>query len=335
MRTPLCDVLGIEVPILQAPMGGAGMMTRLAAAVSNAGGLGQLHLWRADADTMRRDIREVRALTERPFAVNLNLNFPQAERLDLCLAERVPVISLFWGDAGELAPRARAGGAIVTHSVGSVREAMASVAAGVDIVVAQGWEAGGHVRGKVATMALVPAVVDAVAPVPVVAAGGIADARGMAAALTLGASGVWIGTRFLLSTEVALHPHYRARLLAAAADDTVHLEDLYDIGWPDAPHRVLRNTTVEAWEAAGRPAPGHRPGEGQIVARSQLFGEVVRYRPATAGAGDEGDIEALSLWAGQGIGLIDSVRPAAEILADIDSGAEAILRRLADQAGAG
>lgn len=329
MRTTLCDMLGIDIPIIQAPMGGTGFVTRLAGAVCNAGGLGTLHLWRAHIDTLLRNIAELRALTDRPFAVNLNLEFPQEERLEACLQEGVPVISFFWGDPGGLVDRAKAGGAVVLHTVGSAKEARVSVVRGVDIVVAQGWEAGGHVRGTVATMALVPAVVDAVAPVPVVAAGGIADGRGMAAALALGASGVWIGTRFLASNEVKLHPHYRERLLTAAADDTVYLADLYDIGWPNAPHRVLRNKVVDEWEAAGRPVSGTRPGEGDIVAHSENLGDVVRYRPFTAAEDVEGDIESLSLWAGQSVGLVRNVMPAADIVHEIRDEACAVLKRLA------
>ena len=130
--------------------------------------------WRADLDIVRQQIRETRELTGRPFGVNLNLDFPQEERLAVCLEERVPVISFFWRDPSPLISRAKAGGAAVLHSVGSVAEARRAVDCGVDVVVAQGWEAGGHVRGTVATLPLVPLVIDAVAPTPVVAAGGIA-----------------------------------------------------------------------------------------------------------------------------------------------------------------
>src|SRR6266699_544135 len=146
MKTVLCERLGIELPIIQAPMGGA-VGSSLAAAVCNAGGLGMLVLWRADAETMRRQIRETRALTSRPFGVNLNLEFPQEQRLAACLDEGVPVISFFWRDPSSLVPRAKASGAIVLHTVGSVADAKRAVNCGVDIVVAQGWEAGGHVRG--------------------------------------------------------------------------------------------------------------------------------------------------------------------------------------------
>ena len=247
-----CERLGIKIPIVQAPMGGA-VGPALAAAVSNAGGLGTLALWGADMDALRGQVRETRALTSKPFAVNLNLEFPQEERLDACLQEGVPIISFFWREPSALVARAKAGGATVLHTVSTAKEALQAVECGVDVVVAQGWEAGGHVRGMVATMPLIPAVVDAVGPIPLIAAGGIADGRGLAAVMALGASGAWIGTRFLASEEVAIHPHYRERLLQATEDDTVYLDELFDIGWPKAPHRVLRNSTVADWESGWTP----------------------------------------------------------------------------------
>jgi NAD(P)H-dependent flavin oxidoreductase YrpB (nitropropane dioxygenase family) len=328
MKTALCDRLGIELPIIQAPMGGAGG-PGLVAAVSNAGGLGMLVLWRADTDTIRRQIRETRALTSRPFGVNLNLQFPQEERLAICLDEGVPVISFFWRDPSSLVPRTKAGGATVLHTVGTAIDARRAVECGVDIVVAQGWEAGGHVRGTVATMPLVPAVVDAVAPTPVVAAGGIADGRGLAAALSLGAAGAWIGTRFLASEEAVIHARYRERLLHANENDTVFLENLFDVGWPDAPHRTLRNKTVEAWEAVGRPPTGKRPGEGEAIGMSPSSGQIVRYQSYTPAANAEGDVDAMSLWAGQSVGLVSKVQPAGEIVREISNQAQSILQRLA------
>ena len=217
MRRPAMQDLGIDIPIVLAPMGGA-VAPRLAAAVSNAGGLGTLPLWRTEIETLRRAVQKTRSLTSKPFAVNLNMEFPQAERLDACLEEKVPVISFFWRDPGELVKRAKAGGAVVMYTVGNADDARRAVDIGVDVVVAQGWEAGGHVRGTVATLPLVPAVVDAVGDTPVIAAGGIADGRGMAAALALGAAGVWVGTRFLASEEVSIHPEYQRRILAASGD---------------------------------------------------------------------------------------------------------------------
>jgi nitronate monooxygenase len=290
--------------------------------------LGTLPLWGADIQALRQQVRETRALTAKPFAVNLNLDFPQEERLDACLQEGVPVISFFWREPSALVARAKSAGAVVLHTVSTAAEARRAVECGVDVVVAQGWEAGGHVRGKVATMPLIPAVVDAVGPIPVIAAGGIADGRGLAAALALGASGAWIGTRFLASNEVAAHPHYRDRVLQATEDDTVYLDELFDIGWPKAPHRVLRNSTVAAWEAAGRPATGQRPGEGDVVATSKSRGPIVRYRPTTPAADAEGDIDAMALYAGQSAALVHKMQPAAEIVREIDSEARAILLRL-------
>jgi NAD(P)H-dependent flavin oxidoreductase YrpB (nitropropane dioxygenase family) len=327
LQTMLCRKLGITVPIILAPVGGA-HSPRLTAAVCNAGGLGTLPLWGVDTDTLRRQVRETQAMTSRPFAVNLNVNFPQEERLAACLEEGVKVISFFWRDPSGLVPIAKAAGAIVMHTVGNADDARRAVDCGVDIVVAQGWEAGGHVRGTVATMALVPAVVDAVGDVPVVAAGGIADGRGLAAALALGAGGAWIGTRFLASEEAMVHPEYLQRLLAATENDTVWLEDLFDVGWAEAPHRVLRNSTVANWEAAGRPPSGMRPGAGEVIATSPTRGDVVRYRSYTVSPDTRGDLEALSMWAGQSVGMVRRKQPAAEIVREIHEDAQAILRRI-------
>jgi NAD(P)H-dependent flavin oxidoreductase YrpB (nitropropane dioxygenase family) len=327
MRTPVCEKLGIEIPIVQAPFGFA-VGPRLASAVCRAGGLGTIPLWRADVETVRQRIREMKSLTNKPFAVNLNLAFPQEERLDACLEEGVPIISFFWGDPAKLVSRAKAGGAMVMQTVSSADEAGAAVRNGVDIIVAQGWEAGGHVWGSVATMALVPAVVDAVSPVPVIAAGGISDGRGLAAALALGASGAWIGTRFLASTELDIHERYRERLLKACETDTVYLQNLFDVGWPNAPHRALRNRIVTEWEAAGRPESGNRPGEGDIVAISESRGQIPRYSALAALGDAKGDIDALVMYAGQGVSLVRKLQPAGEIVGEIYAEARAILGRL-------
>jgi nitronate monooxygenase len=213
------------------------------------------------------------------------------------------IVSFLWGDpSGYIEPVHDAGG-VVMLTVGSAEEARRAVAAGVDVVVAQGWEAGGHVWGTVATLPLVPAVVDAVAPVPVIAAGGIGDARGVVAVLALGAQAEWLGTRFLLAEEMPIHEDYRRRLIAAAETDSHWYANLYEVGWPDSPHRVLRNSTAKAWEAAGRPPPGQRPGEGDVIAHFASGESIVRYEPAPAMVGTTGEIEALSMWAGQGVAL--------------------------------
>jgi nitronate monooxygenase len=175
----------------------------------------------------------------------------------------------------------------------------------------------------VATLPLVPAVVDAVAPVPVIAAGGIGDARGVAAVLALGAQAAWLGTRFLLAEETPLHEEYRRRLIAAAETDAHWYANLYQVGWPDAPHRALRNSTAQAWESAGRPAPGSRPGEGEQIARRASGEPIVRYSSALPLEGTTGEVAALSLWAGQSVALATRTQPAADIVAELTCGLQA------------
>jgi NAD(P)H-dependent flavin oxidoreductase YrpB (nitropropane dioxygenase family) len=327
MRTPLTEALGIKAPIIQAPMGGASCPA-LAAAVSNAGALGMLALSWSDAADIRRQIGETRALSGRPFGVNLVLARPQEERLAVCLDEGAGIVSFFWGDPTPFVERVHQAGALTLSTVSSADEARRAIDAGVDVVVAQGWEAGGHVRGEVATLPLVRAVVRVAGRVPVVAAGGIADGAALAAVLALGAAGAWIGTRFLASEEAPIHPLYRQHLFAARETDTVHTE-IFDGGWPDAPHRVLRNATFEAWVASGRPPPGERPGEGDVVAASAGGAPLRRYQSATPRAGDTGDIDALSLWAGQGVGLVRKVQPAGDIVREVAEEARAAIRDLA------
>ena len=279
LQTSLTQMLKIELPIIQAPMGRC-TNPALAAAVSNAGGLGMLGLVNREADDIRRVTREVHGLTDRPFGVNFVLrNKVDIEvidgHLEICLEEGAPIVSFFWDDPSPYIERIHAAGAIVMYTVPSAAEARRAVDAGVDIIIAQGWEAGGHVRGEVATLPLVPRVVDAVAPIPVVAAGGIADGRGVAAALALGAAGVWIGTRFVASEEIGVHPFYRERLINAVETDTVH-STVFDVGWPGAPGRTLRNSTFDRWEAAGRPLSGQRPGEGEVIGEREDGSAVVR-----------------------------------------------------------
>ena len=164
-------------------------------------------------------------------------------------------MSLFWGDPAGYVEQVHDANGVVLHTVGSAEEARRAVASGVDVVVAQGWEAGGHVWGQVATLPLVPAVVDAVAPVPVIAAGGIGDARGVAAVLALGAQAAWLGTRFLLAEEMPIHEEYRRRPTTWRDPPPAGVANLYEVGRPDAPTAPSRNSTAEARQAAGRP-PG-------------------------------------------------------------------------------
>jgi NAD(P)H-dependent flavin oxidoreductase YrpB (nitropropane dioxygenase family) len=314
MRTPVCELLGIEQPIVQAPMSA---VPELAAAVSNAGALGMLALtWSTPAGD---PVRETASLTDRPFGGNVIIASDQHRRVDEALEAGMRIVSLMWGDPGGYVEQIHEAGGLVLHTVGSAEEARRAVASGVDVVVAQGWEAGGHVWSQVATLPLVPAVVDAVAPVPVIAAGGIGDARGVAAVVALGAQGAWLGTRFLLADEMPIHEEYRHRLIGAAETDAQWYPNLYEVGWPGAPHRALRNSTAEAWEAAGRPPLGSRPGEGEVIAHFASGEPILRYETAAPMVGTTGDIDALSLWAGQSVGLVRQPQSAAEIVAELVS----------------
>jgi nitronate monooxygenase len=312
-------MLGMTAPVVQAPVGSAST-PELAAAVSNAGGLGMLALSWTPAESVGASIRATRALTGGPFGVNFVLAWDQRDRVRACTAESVAVVSTFWGDPAPYVDAIHAGGALHLHTVASADEAVRAVEAGVDVVVAQGWEAGGRVRGDVATLPLVPAVVDAVQPVPVIAAGGVGDGRGLAAVLVLGADAAWIGTRFLLAREAGVHDEWRNRIRCASEAETVHTT-LFDGGWPHAPHRTLRNSTVEAWERAGRPAAPARPGEGDVVARTRDGRPIHRYAADAPVAGATGDVEALALYAGQSAGIVKHARPASEIVHELVAGA--------------
>jgi NAD(P)H-dependent flavin oxidoreductase YrpB (nitropropane dioxygenase family) len=317
--TPLCRRLDLTAPVVQAPVGSA-TTPELAAAVSNAGGLGMLALTWTPPGSVRESIRATRALTDHPFGVNLVLEWAQHERVQACAEESVAAVSTFWGDPRPYVDRIHAGGALHLHTVGSAEEARRAVQAGVDVIVAQGWEAGGRVWGEVATLPLVPAVVDAVRPVPVVAAGGVADGRGLAAVLVLGADAAWVGTRFLLAQEANVHDEWRGRIRAASETSTVYAT-VFDGGWPDSPHRALRNSTVEAWERAGRPAAPGRPGEGDVVARAPDGACLYRYGAEIPVRGATGDVEALAHYAGQSAGIVEHVRPAATIVDELVRGA--------------
>jgi NAD(P)H-dependent flavin oxidoreductase YrpB (nitropropane dioxygenase family) len=325
LATAATSALGIRVPLLQAPVGSATSI-ELAAAVSEAGALGMLALtWRTVSD-IRRMLRETAALTSRPFAVNLVLEWDMRERLEACLEEGVRLVSFFWGDPAPYVPAVHDTGGVVLHTVGSVAEAQQAVAAGVDVLIAQGAEAGGHVRGTVSTMVLVPSIIDAVGEsVPVIAAGGIADGRGLAAALMLGAAGVMIGTRFLLAEEADVHPVYTEALCHAVAEDAVYTT-LFEEGWPNAPHRILANSTLREWEAAGSPPKGSRPGEGEPVA--WLAGTpLLRYSDTIPTRSTDGAVGQLAMYAGQSVGLVRRREPAAAIVETIRGQAlEALVR---------
>lgn len=329
-KTRLCSDLGIDHPILCAPLGGCCAGPELAAAVSNAGGLGFLGLGGFPAAAIRELVRDTRKRTVKPFGVGLLLPNLRGGEVAACIEEEVPNLLLFWGDVAPHVAEAKQAGIRVFAQVGSVDEAKAAAAAGVDVIVAQGFEAGGHVRGTTSLAVLVPAVVQAVAPVPVVAAGGIATGSGLLAALGLGAQAVMMGTRFVASDESRASHEYKQRIVRSNAEDTVYTE-LFDIGWPSAPHRVLRNKAVDEWEAAGRPAPGQRPGEGTSVGSIQLGTrsiDVPRYSVMGPPMGYQGDLDYMVLYAGESCGLVNDIKPAGAIVRDVVAEAEAGLQQL-------
>jgi nitronate monooxygenase len=355
LRTVLCDLLGIRYPIVQAPMAGGWTTPELVSEVSNAGGLGMLAGARVSPERLQEDIWAVKARTNRPFGVNFllappepgntdtvlvqrfldrfrdklglppgetNLTLPPSplpEQLEIVFEERVPVLGVALGDPGGLTERAHAEDMLVVSMVTTVDEAVRVVEGGVDVVIAQGAEAGGHRStfdldpgGEVplvGTMALVPQVVDAV-NVPVVAAGGIMDGRGLLAALALGASGAQLGTRFLLARESGAHPAYRERLLAATEESTVVTR-----AFTGRPARGLRNRFMNEYLSAG-PEPLAWPL--QSVAAGDIY----------SASQDANNGDYSPLFAGQGLRMLKDDQGAAEIVAEVIGGAKEILSRL-------
>ncbi len=322
MQTRLTKRLGLKHPIVQAPIGAT---PKLAAAVANAGGLGMLGIAWTPPGMLGSMIAETRGLTRGPIGINLVLRWDQEERLEAALGAGIKLVSFFWGDPASYLDRCRAVGATTIMTVGSAEEAKRAVGQGIDIIVTQGVEAGGHVWGTVGSMTLIPAVRDAVGDtVPVIAAGGFADGRGLAAALCLGADGVSMGTRFVAAEEADTHPDYRAAIVNAHETDTIH-STLFNLDWPNAPHRALLNSTAKRWRAAGQ--PGLRPGEGEVIARHADGNMVKRYSDDPPNRGHNGDIEAMCLYAGESAGLVHAVEPAGQIVERIAAEAEGLLAR--------
>lgn len=260
-------------------------------------------------------------MTDKPFGVNLLLCFPIEDQVSICLEEKVTALSFFWGDPSPYVQRAHDAGVLVVHQAGSVAAARRSAEAGVDIIIAQGLEAGGHVEGETSTLVLLPQVLDAVSPTPVAAAGGIADARGMAAVLALGADAAVLGTRFLAATESRAHPGYKQKLIDATAEDTVHTT-LFGYGWPNAPVRTLRTAFVNEWIGDVARGQESRPDE-PVVGHTTIAGReipVLRFMGMPPNASSTGDIGQRALLAGQGVGLIREIKPAAEIVRELAEG---------------
>ncbi len=310
LHTPLCDLLGIEHPIVLAGMGGVSMH-RLVAAVSNAGGLGVIGAATVDAEGLRREIHKTRALTDKPFAVDLLAPIPDMIRpqMQVVFDEGIKIFVAGLAVPREFIVEMHERGMIVIVMIGKVRHAIKSEQAGADVVAAQGTEAGGH-TGEVGGLALVPQVVDAV-KIPVLAAGGIADGRGLVAALALGAQGIVVGTRFIATPEAQAAPQYRETILRSGDADTVRTRC-----YTGKPARTIRNPYNEEWE---RKADQIKPFPIQVMYSMQQG--VMDYMGIAGGA----DPERSFMPAGQGMGLIRDIKPAGAVLADIVREAEAVL----------
>lgn len=320
--TPLCKRLGLEHPVFQAGMGWVAR-AELAAAVSAAGGLGVIGAGSTmTPDELRTEIRAVRARTDRPFGVDIlfatvraagaeveRYTAAVAAMVEVVLEERVPVLISGLGSPAAVVPEAHAHGIFVMSVVGAVHHARRAVADGVDAVIASGCDGGGHV-GQTGTAVLVPAVVDAVA-VPVLAGGGFADGRGLAAALALGAQGIWMGTRFIATYEARAHENYKKMIVGTDTTGTVVTR-----AHSGKPCRLIRNRFTDSW--AGR--------EDEIEPYPLQAMHVGH--PASERGRLEGDAENGVLPAGQSCGLVGSVAPAGEVVRQIVREAEAVLDRL-------
>jgi enoyl-[acyl-carrier protein] reductase II len=317
MRTRFCDLLGIEVPIALAPFGPWDQV-ELAAAVCNAGGLGSVGTAVRTPDELRRQWTRLRKLTERPFAIN-HTGRPFDEEVFAAILEAAPsVISFHLGVPRERIAEAHDAGALWMQQVGDRRSAELALEAGADVLVAQGWEAGGN-AGWVATMVLVPQVADVAGDTPVLAAGGIADGRGIAAALALGADGALLGTRFLASAEMAIDQAWKERIVAADATDAVKVP---------SSERVMPPFTLEL--PPGR-APAPRALRTPLI--DQLESDPESVDPASVGRSFVSDVRAGGghdrlPFTGQSAGLVDDIAPAAEIIARLIDETEAALGRL-------
>jgi enoyl-[acyl-carrier protein] reductase II len=317
LRTPICDLLDIEVPIMQAAIWPA-TAPELVAAVSEAGGLGSIGSVFESAESVERQIERVRELTERPFAVNHVVPLLDEDAFEATLEAQPAVVSLALGDPGDLVERAHAAGAKVIHQVHTVGQACRVAKLGVDAIIAQGSEAGGQgMPLGVGAMALIPQVVDAVVPVPVLAAGGVADGRGLAAALVLGAQGANVGTRFLASEEASADESWKRAVLATESEDVVRFEVWKEIFPPagedayETVPRVMRTPFVEEWQR--RPEEARREAERL---RDEVISVIRQRRP-----------HDLLPFTGQTAGMIRDVLSASEIVRQMVVGAEQVLEQ--------
>jgi len=330
LKTRITEQYGLAAPVIAAGMAFIAM-PNFVSAVSNAGGMGVLGTSLMSPDQLRAAIQEIRAATGSPFGIDIIPRFSTAGHIEVCATEKVSVAVFFWDEpAREWLLRLRETECRIWVQVGSVKEAEAALRAGADALIAQGTEAGGHNRAVAATFSLLPAVVDAAGTTPVIAAGGIADGRGVAAALALGAEAVWIGTRFLASTEAYAHEEYKRRVLTAKVDETAR-HFVFGPEFPDASTRGLRNRLVREWEGRDNPPP-YKAATGDdlpIIGQATIFGEsfsMKRFSGIPPTPEVSGDFEEMSLLAGESVGLTSELKTASEILREMTDDAEATIR---------
>lgn len=315
IQTGICDLLKIQYPIALGGLGGGHTRPEFVAAVSEAGGFGAQGCHQLTASQIHAAAAAIRNHTIKPFAFNFLMFLVEEDCFAAALKEKPAAIALAWPrpdqDLKSYIDRAHDAGCKVTLMAGGVPEAERGVAAGADVIIAQGTEGGGHV-GWMATMVLTPMIVDAVAPIPVLAAGGIADGRGLAAALALGADGVLLGTRFLASNEAPLHENFKQSIVRSDGHDTV-LTEIPDVAagtvWPGAMSRAKRNRFIERWAGREWDLRGHRV---------EVFAQIQNARKA-------GDSDEVPLSYGQDAGLINDILPVGEIIRRIAREAENIL----------
>jgi NAD(P)H-dependent flavin oxidoreductase YrpB (nitropropane dioxygenase family) len=315
LETAFTKLVGCSVPIQQAGMGGAAT-SELATAVANAGGLGMVNMVMVPADQVAVAMAGLAKATTGPVGINFLMPFLEEAAVEGA-APHCRVVEFFYGEPqATVVERVHAAGALADWQVGSADEAKAAVEAGCDFVVAQGVEAGGHLRGKVGLFALLDEVLEAVA-VPVLAAGGIGSARAMAAALAAGAAGVRVGTRFVATPESGAHPAYRQALVGATAADTV-ITEAFSVMWPNAPHRALRSAV-----AAAEALQSDYVGEMDLGATRISIPKGATPSPTRD---TTGEISAMALYAGESVGNVVRVQPAEQVLRELAEGAETLLR---------
>lgn len=300
-------------------MGGGLAGSALVAAVNEVGGLGVLGAGAMPPHLIKQRVADTRAHTSRPIGASIIMPMSDGSNIEACFDAKIEMLVLSWGDPQPFVADAHKRGMFIVSQCGNATDASDAADAGVDAVIIQGTEAGGHVQAVAPLSETLAATVRALGSVPVIAAGGIADGQGIADALSAGARAVSLGTRFVATAEAAAQHDYKRRIVNARAEQTV-ITKLFDIGWPDANHRVIRNSTIDAWEAAGRPTSGHRPGEGETVgiyAVGDMTIAIPRYAVYPATEGFEGDIEATALYAGESVDHISTVKPAAEVVATL------------------